>query len=96
MITIIIIIIIMIIMIIMIIITFKEAQTAINTNITGAFALVRAFTPGMIERGYGHIVNVGSISADKVRPGNKTFLNYIITLLILFTNYYYSYNYNVL
>ena len=35
----------------------------IDTNLTGAFRMIRAVLPGMIERGFGRIVNIGSTAA---------------------------------
>lgn len=38
----------------------KDAETVINTNVTGMIAVCSAFLPGMKERGRGHLVNMGS------------------------------------
>jgi NAD(P)-dependent dehydrogenase (short-subunit alcohol dehydrogenase family) len=38
-------------------------------NLTGAFHVTRAVLGGMIERGYGRIVNVASGTAVRVSPG---------------------------
>ncbi|MBZ9887796.1 SDR family oxidoreductase [Mesorhizobium sp. BR1-1-3] len=35
----------------------------VDTNLTGAFRVTRAVLPGMIERGWGRIVNIGSTAA---------------------------------
>ena len=35
----------------------------IDTNLTGAFRMIRAVLPGMIERGCGRIINIGSTAA---------------------------------
>src|SRR5437870_4770405 len=37
---------------------FRRIQ---DVNVTGAFLAVRAFAPTMLERGYGRIINMGSI-----------------------------------
>jgi 3-hydroxy acid dehydrogenase/malonic semialdehyde reductase len=42
--------------------SLSDAQQVINTNVTSIVAMCTAFTPGMIERGEGHIINMGSIA----------------------------------
>jgi 3-hydroxybutyrate dehydrogenase len=39
-------------------------QKIIDTNLTGAFRMIRALLPGMIERGWGRIINIGSTAAS--------------------------------
>lgn len=39
-------------------------QKIIDTNLTGAFRLIRALLPGMIGRKWGRIVNIGSTAAS--------------------------------
>ena len=36
----------------------------VDTNLTGAFRVTRAVLPGMIERGWGRIINIGSTAAS--------------------------------
>jgi NAD(P)-dependent dehydrogenase (short-subunit alcohol dehydrogenase family) len=36
----------------------------LDTNLTGAFRMIRALLPGMIGRGWGRIVNIGSTAAS--------------------------------
>lgn len=38
-------------------------QKIIDTNLTGAFRMTRALLPGMIDRSWGRIVNIGSTAA---------------------------------
>ncbi|RUU91523.1 SDR family oxidoreductase, partial [Mesorhizobium sp. M7A.T.Ca.TU.009.01.3.1] len=39
-------------------------EKIVDTNLTGAFRVTRAVLPGMIERGWGRIVNIGSTAAS--------------------------------
>jgi NAD(P)-dependent dehydrogenase (short-subunit alcohol dehydrogenase family) len=39
-------------------------QKIIDTNLTGAFRMIRALLPGMIARKWGRIVNIGSTAAS--------------------------------
>src|SRR5215475_7246067 len=45
----------------------EEWDAVINVNLTGVYALIQAALPGMIERGGGTIVTVGSVAA--LKPG---------------------------
>ncbi len=40
----------------------------INLNLTGVFRVTKAFLPGMLERKYGRIINVGSIAGEVGLP----------------------------
>ena len=39
-----------------------DARTVMETNVLGVVAFTSAFLPGMIKRGDGHIINMGSIA----------------------------------
>ena len=39
---------------------FEDIDRTIDTNVKGSLYLLRAVLPGMIERDFGHIVNIGS------------------------------------
>ena len=41
----------------------------INMNLTGVFRVTKAFLPGMVERKYGRIINLGSIAGEVGLPG---------------------------
>ena len=47
--------------------TLEEWRTVLETNLTSAFVVARAVAPGMIERGQGKIVNVGSVMSVLAR-----------------------------
>jgi NAD(P)-dependent dehydrogenase (short-subunit alcohol dehydrogenase family) len=42
-----------------------EFERIMNVNVTGAFICSQAFAPGMIERGHGRIINMGSILSGR-------------------------------
>jgi 3-oxoacyl-[acyl-carrier protein] reductase len=42
-------------------VTDEEWDTVLTTNLTSMFRCARAVVPGMIERGHGKIINVGSV-----------------------------------
>lgn len=42
--------------------SFADIEVTVSTNVTAAIHLVQAVLPGMIERGQGHVVNVGSMA----------------------------------
>ena len=48
-------------------------ETMISTNITGLVYTVRALLPGMIARGGGHIVTLGSVAGDYPYPGGSVY-----------------------
>lgn len=39
-------------------------QKIIDTNLTGAFRMTRALLPGMMARGWGRVINIGSTAAS--------------------------------
>ena len=43
-------------------ITWEDWDTVVDTNLKGAFFVARAFAPSMIERRYGRIINIGSVT----------------------------------
>lgn len=53
--------------------TSHEVFTKVlDVNITGPFLMIKALLPGMIERGGGSIVNIGSVSAIRSSTGRQT------------------------
>ncbi|MEQ8656682.1 MAG: SDR family NAD(P)-dependent oxidoreductase [Hyphomicrobiales bacterium] len=50
-----------------------EWRRIININLNGLFYLNRAIVPGMIERGYGRIVNIASIAGKEGNPNASAY-----------------------
>lgn len=44
-------------------VTWKDWETVVDTNLKGAFFLAKEIAKGMTERGYGRIVNIGSVTS---------------------------------
>lgn len=53
--------------------SLDEWDIMIDTNIRGLLAMTRLVVPGMIERGRGHIINLGSIAGDAAYPGGSVY-----------------------
>jgi len=45
----------------------------VAVNLRGAFLLIRAFLPGMLERRTGHLVTIGSIAGRQAFPANGAY-----------------------
>lgn len=48
-------------------------DTMVDTNIKGLMYCTRAILPGMVARGAGHIVNIGSVAASWPYPGGNAY-----------------------
>ncbi len=48
-------------------------ETMVDTNIKGLMYCTRALLPAMVERGTGHIVNLGSIAGSYAYPGGNVY-----------------------
>jgi NADP-dependent 3-hydroxy acid dehydrogenase YdfG len=47
----------------------EDWEEMIDTNVKGLLYVTRAVVPGMVERGGGHIVNLGSTAGEMTYPG---------------------------
>ncbi|MCG8470017.1 MAG: SDR family NAD(P)-dependent oxidoreductase [Gemmatimonadetes bacterium] len=45
----------------------------IDTNVKGLLFVTRAILPAMVERGSGHVVNIGSIAGEQVYPSGNVY-----------------------
>ena len=50
-----------------------EWDVMIDTNIRALLAMTRLVVPGMVERGCGHVINIGSIAGDGAYPGGSVY-----------------------
>ncbi len=48
-------------------------EKMIDTNVKGLLYVTRAIVPGMIKRGEGHIINIGSIAANQFYPKGNVY-----------------------
>ncbi len=51
----------------------EDWEEMIDANIKGLLYVSRAVIPGMVKRGRGHIINIGSISGHEVYPGGNVY-----------------------
>ena len=53
--------------------SLDEWDIVIDTNIKGLLAMTRMVVPGMVERGCGHIINIGSRAGDAAYAGGSVY-----------------------
>ena len=51
----------------------SDWEEMIDTNVKGLLYVSRAVVPGMVARGEGHIINVGSIAGHEVYPNGNVY-----------------------
>jgi serine 3-dehydrogenase len=51
----------------------SDWEEMIDTNVKGLLYVTRAVLPGMIERGRGHIINIGSLAGYEVYPAGNVY-----------------------
>lgn len=50
-----------------------EWDIVIDTNVRALLSMTRLVVPGMVERGRGHVINIGSIAGDAAYPGGSVY-----------------------
>ncbi|MGI6794976.1 SDR family oxidoreductase [Bacteroides sp. KG68] len=50
-----------------------EWDVMIDTNVKALLSMTRLVVPGMVERGRGHVINLGSIAGDYAYPGGSVY-----------------------
>ncbi|MBQ4377340.1 MAG: SDR family NAD(P)-dependent oxidoreductase [Bacteroidales bacterium] len=53
--------------------SFDDWETMIDTNIKGLLTMTRLVVPGMVEQGYGHVINIGSVAGDAAYAGGNVY-----------------------
>jgi NADP-dependent 3-hydroxy acid dehydrogenase YdfG len=51
----------------------EDWEEIIDTNVKGLLYVTRAVVPGMVERGRGHVVNMGSTAGEVTYPGGAVY-----------------------
>ena len=51
----------------------SDWETMVQTNVTGLLRVTHALLPGMVARGRGHVVNIGSVAARLPYPGGHVY-----------------------
>lgn len=51
----------------------SDYDTMIDTNVTSLLMMTKMIVPGMVERGRGHIVNIGSVAGDVAYAGGSVY-----------------------
>ncbi|HEY1476488.1 MAG TPA: SDR family oxidoreductase [Chthoniobacterales bacterium] len=51
----------------------EDWETMVDTNIKGLLYCTRLLLPGMVARGRGHVVNIGSVAAMYAYPGGNVY-----------------------
>lgn len=50
-----------------------EWEEMLDTNVKGLLFVTHALLPGMVERGRGHVINIGSLAGREVYPGGNVY-----------------------
>lgn len=53
--------------------SLDEYSIVIDTNIKGLLTITRLVVPIMVEQGYGHVINIGSVAGNAAYPGGSVY-----------------------
>lgn len=53
--------------------SIQDWEEMIDINIKGLLYMTRAILPGMVSRGRGHVINIGSIAGHQTYPGGSVY-----------------------
>lgn len=53
--------------------SLDDWETMVTTNVAGLMRCTRALLPGMVERGRGHVINIGSVAGGTPYPGGNVY-----------------------
>lgn len=53
--------------------SLDDWETMIDTNIKGLLTMTRLVVPGMVQRGQGHVINIGSVAGDAAYAGGNVY-----------------------
>jgi NADP-dependent 3-hydroxy acid dehydrogenase YdfG len=53
--------------------SIEDWEEMLDTNVKGLLYVTRAVVPGMVERGHGHVVNLGSTAGEMTYPGGAVY-----------------------
>jgi 3-hydroxy acid dehydrogenase / malonic semialdehyde reductase len=51
----------------------QDWEDMIDTNVKGLLYMTRAIVPGMVERGQGHVINIGSLAGHETYPKGNVY-----------------------
>lgn len=51
----------------------EDWEEMLDTNVKGLLYVTRAVVPGMVERGRGHVINIGSIAGHQTYPNGAVY-----------------------
>lgn len=53
--------------------SIQDWEEMIDTNVKGLLYMTRALVPSMVERGQGHVINIGSIAGHQTYPNGNVY-----------------------
>ena len=53
--------------------SLDEYSIVLDTNIKGLLTTTRLVVPIMVEQGYGHVINIGSVAGNAAYPGGSVY-----------------------